>query len=395
MPVILDELALTLDGLRLLNDTEVMDWETVTSDHIKSYWDGLPHLGIVVSDVITTVTRQIDSSNSGNGNRNRRELVSTTNGHDGAGSSDRILQSVPTSASGQTSTPPSTTIVYNQEIRYGVVFDSTISRNLDILFHRPFEADSQRYINALLQTLFPTSPEPPVDVVLGGVGVLVVPTPAPTRTPTSMPTPFPTTLTRNSNNNSNNTVTIVVVVVLVVLVLVVVLVIGYYLTSRQGGGESYFLGSKGPSQSVLEDEESMPDVVQPRPSGGGAALYSYDDGNVDLDPYGVGPPSRFAEPGSLYGVPTEIVGGEPQDNLTNNSINNTSMNNDNAPRGIMLPPINIPPSKDDELIDLAARTGVDDAFLPAPQIPPMHGSSPLPLSSEESDEDDEYSKEPS
>ena len=298
---------MTIQGLLALNETELIAFEEVASQHVRTYWNDLTSSsGVVVSLVTTSVTFQQETLA-----RKRRRLQQ--------GGAATI----------------STRFVYDQEITYGIVTDnSPVQSSLDMLFFRPFSADSQRFLNDLRSSLFLTNQFQDLRVV--SIGSMRVPTAAPSTQPTpSPPTPQPTLVpasNTNPNNNTenrrnSNTAIVVIIVVLVVVVLVVVFVVGYFVATRR---EQFFGSSdsrqrqqqqnqgrrpqrrrrkRGNKKELDDDQSSVVELPQPgtNKSQHHPSMYSYEES--DIDPYSVEAGSYRTNPdGSSFGVPSEIGG---------------------------------------------------------------------------------------
>ena len=107
--------SLIIDGLPLLNATDIDTWENLTSAEVMDYWNDFFGEKILITLVKTFFTSQ--------------------------NSSEPGTQVLPNPSSG-----PSTEFIYNQIIHYGII-SGTIPETTLVL--APFLTDSQRYANSL------------------------------------------------------------------------------------------------------------------------------------------------------------------------------------------------------------------------------------------------------
>jgi hypothetical protein len=189
---------MVLDGLEILEDTN--EWESITSNHVQSYYDSLRQdipdiFPILVTNVQTTLVTQ--------------ELVPLP---------------VSVAAQFRGDRPDELLLLkYFQSINYSVLFE--IERPIDEkdLFLLPFEKDVQDYLIALIEAFMT---EHLVFLLSLQVGE-TAPTQAPDMS-TKMPTPEPTKMVLPPTNNEDNGLssTGVAIVSVMVALLTIIIVAG-------------------------------------------------------------------------------------------------------------------------------------------------------------------------
>lgn len=179
----------------LTNESDILIWEQVTSDHVMNYWNGLPSTAVIV-DAATTDLIRIEEQIAGR----RRRLQA-----------DR------------------TSYVYSQNITYGVVRDTTLTENN--IFLRPFQLDQSDYGIALVQAL---QLDPLLDMLIAEILIIEN---SPSGPPVESPTDEPP-VDDSPKSGGVSTLVIVIVVALALLVFLATLVsVCYYLRGRQRENE--------------------------------------------------------------------------------------------------------------------------------------------------------------
>jgi hypothetical protein len=219
----MSEIILTIDGLPILtNESDVDEWERLTSEEVITYWNDYFGERIIVTSVTTDLKDQIlvnSSHSSGRGDDN--------------------------------SIAPRTGFVYNQVIGYGIL-SGRIPDEKPIFF-APFLTDSTRYADSL-EVLKAYDPNFIISVV--SIQESMVLTAAPSMPPSVGPAVADT-------GGAGLSPGIVVLIVLAVIVVLVAIAAGIFQFERRPRGEAKYRSDVDQNYFAEDDYQSDTEVGGP------------------------------------------------------------------------------------------------------------------------------------
>ena len=176
-----------------------------------------------------------------------------------------------------------TQFIYHQSITYGFLSEeNSIRGNEEALFVRPFQFDSQRYVDALFEEV---QNQAPVDA---DIFVVVIPT---ERLPTALPSTAPSKLpsvapvTPLPLEPGTDARTAVIIVVTLAVLLIAALVGGAFYLRRINSTKEVIMGEDG---QHYDDDLPMSHIRAPSMSAYGRDdddHHDDDDESADIDPY--------------------------------------------------------------------------------------------------------------
>jgi len=264
----------------LETDTDQDVWEEVTADHVTTYWNGRKYSGVVVSKVTTQLVEQesVSSSSSSDSNLFNRKKY-------------RLLQE-----------DELIRFSYNQQITFGYLDkESSIQDDENELYFRPFQVDSQRYVDTLTDQLKLNLTS---EIFLVSHEGQIVPTEAPTQVPSSPPSVAP--VLPPPSVPGTDTTTVVIIIISVAIGLMIIFIVGYFSNQRRRAKElkgEHHHHQRGHRRGDMDDDEtSTPDVPISHIRAPAMSAYSVDES--DIDPYSVAAGSYLlsGDMNSNYGI---------------------------------------------------------------------------------------------